>query len=655
MFTWYVLFEMLLLIVPICRTDFALRQCEPIRIEMCRNIGYNETSMPNLVGNELQSEVEYTLQTFSPLIEYVCSSQLKLFLCATYVPMCTPKVTEAIGPCRSLCESVRARCYPVLQGFGFPWPPALDCSLFPKENNQETMCMEGPGEILDEPASLDLYPGLTNAKQPTEAPSLECPGLSKLYVKLHRSGRCAPLCEADILFNQNEKHIAEVWTHTWTYAALGIAIPAILCVIIGSDSKSKPEMNKDTKVLSPVMWCHTMVAIGWTVRFVAGRTATSCGFDPQLPNVSLLLIDGLSNVICATTFILRYYFGMAACAWWAILCMGWHRDVRRQSPDSQGHITLGSIYSAKSATKSGRACTNSKLESNITGSTLARFLAWGLPAFQTAAVIVARMVDADELLGACFVGNQSDKGLQILVATPLFCYWIFGSMNLSSGFLVHRRNKDVLQNVNCPSYQTVLQKKARIPGVFLFIYCIPYALLLLAVIYEFANTDVWLNLSPYVTSSSSTKLISMQTGTPIWPFLMKTFMELMLGITCSAWILGPKISILYKRQMNFPPIKQQNNNPVSMLHLMMNTSNHNSRAANKACSNASYQSVRQMRPHSSSPIKQQHSTGAIFMNHMTNYSLSRTMVQTTGTRFTLPNKCRTNNQSSQRYGDETIL
>lgn len=82
--------------------------------------------------------------------------------------------------------------------------------------------------------------------------------------------------------------------------------------------------------------------------------------------------------------------------------MGWHRDVRRQSPDSQGHITLGSIYSAKSATKSGRTCTNSKLESNITGSTLARFLAWGLPAFQTAAVIVARMVDADELLGKLY-------------------------------------------------------------------------------------------------------------------------------------------------------------------------------------------------------------------------------------------------------------
>lgn len=46
--------------------------CEPIRIEMCRGLGYNVTAMPNLIGHEVQGDAEFTLQTFSPLIQYGC-------------------------------------------------------------------------------------------------------------------------------------------------------------------------------------------------------------------------------------------------------------------------------------------------------------------------------------------------------------------------------------------------------------------------------------------------------------------------------------------------------------------------------------------------------------------------------------------------------
>lgn len=79
------------------------------------------------------------LQTFAPLISYGCSNQLNFFLCAAYLPMCTPKINSMIGPCRGLCEAVRARCHPVLKSFGFSWPASLDCNLFPKDNNHENM------------------------------------------------------------------------------------------------------------------------------------------------------------------------------------------------------------------------------------------------------------------------------------------------------------------------------------------------------------------------------------------------------------------------------------------------------------------------------------------------------------------------------------
>lgn len=276
------------------------RECEPIKIELCRNLGYNLTSMPNLVGNELQNEADFMLQTFLPLIQYGCSEQLQFFLCAAYVPMCTQKVSFPIGPCRGLCETVRARCHPLLHGFGFPWPAALDCNRFPKANNHEHMCMEGPGE-RDPPVQVITSP--KNQSQPS------CNSLTKshLYVRLNRTSQCASLCEADILFDSRQKYTAEIWVTAWSVAALFTALVAILCLIF-SDTKWD-------QILMPLVTCHTLVTVGWTVRWLAGRNQTGCGMDPQAPGISILLTDGLSNAPCAINFLMRYYFGMSACVW----------------------------------------------------------------------------------------------------------------------------------------------------------------------------------------------------------------------------------------------------------------------------------------------------------------------------------------------------
>lgn len=299
--------------------EVAIRTCEPIRIELCRGIGYNETSMPNLVGHEMQTDADFTLQTFLPLIQYGCSAQLHFFLCAAYLPMCTPKVPVPIGPCRGLCETVRARCHPVLQGFGFPWPAALDCNRFPADNNHEHMCMEGPGEPGDSGltvGSSGMNSGGSGGGNAFAPPSTKlsarpftCQGLTKshLYVRLNRTSKCAPLCEADILFDQHEKGLGELWVTVWSVTALVTAIVATLCLIVTD--------TKWDRILMPLVTCHSLVAVGWAVRWLAGRNPTACGFDPQLPGVSLLLTDGLSNAPCAVTFLLRYYFGMAASAW----------------------------------------------------------------------------------------------------------------------------------------------------------------------------------------------------------------------------------------------------------------------------------------------------------------------------------------------------
>lgn len=87
------LLQLLLLLRPALGFgDEEERRCDPIRITMCQNLGYNVTKMPNLVGHELQTDAELQLTTFTPLIQYGCSSQLQVG-----APTPTPGGTRQTG------------------------------------------------------------------------------------------------------------------------------------------------------------------------------------------------------------------------------------------------------------------------------------------------------------------------------------------------------------------------------------------------------------------------------------------------------------------------------------------------------------------------------------------------------------------------------
>lgn len=296
-----------LLLLLLFGTTFAepsLRTCEPIRVDMCTGLGYNETGMPNLVGHERQKDAVMILKTFQPLIEYGCSAQLKFFLCSVYLPMCTDKVMNPIGPCRGLCEKVRSRCFPVLQGFGFPWPSALNCSRFPIENNHEHMCMEGPS---------DLTSGLPINVHFTPTGPSPCQKLTKStqYFYLNRSGRCVPFCNADILYDNADKNLAEVWLSIWSALCFISTIFVVLTFAVDSSNRGRyPE-----KPLVFLALCYTLVSVGWGVRIAAGRNPVSCRTEDTIPGRYLLTEDGFGNANCAVVFLLLYYFGMAACVW----------------------------------------------------------------------------------------------------------------------------------------------------------------------------------------------------------------------------------------------------------------------------------------------------------------------------------------------------
>jgi frizzled 4 len=253
--------------------------------------------------------------------------------------------------------------------------------------------MDPPLDIRD-----SVVPMPTN-KVKTVQPACQYLLKSNLYVRLNRSNRCVPLCEADIVFDSNEKHMAEMWIFSWSMAALFLALLATLCLILSN--------SRWDKKIMPLVICHFMSNVSWAIRILAGRNATSCSYDPQLPGISLLLSDGLSTSPCSSIFLLRYYFGMSAPIWYvrifstktkliknffelikilirlfdfkrvAILSYGWNNRVKHHIKEAYGSVAM----------------------KNDKHNTLFQILSFGLPAILTVITLIARYVDADELLG----------------------------------------------------------------------------------------------------------------------------------------------------------------------------------------------------------------------------------------------------------------
>lgn len=55
--------------------------------------------------------------------------------------------------------------------------------------------------------------------------------------------------------------------------------------------------------------------------------------------------------------------------------------------------------------------------------------AWAIPAVKTIVILIMRLVDADDLTGLCYVGNQQQEALTGFVVAPLASYLLIGKFN----------------------------------------------------------------------------------------------------------------------------------------------------------------------------------------------------------------------------------
>uniref|UniRef100_F1KU62 Frizzled-4 n=3 Tax=Ascaris suum TaxID=6253 RepID=F1KU62_ASCSU len=340
----------------------AASRCELITVDECKDLPYNDTRFPNLVGDESEEDAENGFSTFDPLIKIRCSSQLKFFLCSIYFPMCTDKVPIAIGPCRPLCERVRMKCEPLLKEFGFPWPLSMNCSKFPPENNHDAMCMKGPASDEDVPMANEEPPLESNDNS---LATVRCTQPNTIY--MNRTAQCVPLCHSNHGYTKEERESAST----------ALFIMSLLCTALTSVCLLTLCTRRQCLVALPelsLLFCTISFALSALVYLFSllYREQISC---MEYTSKSIFVVGGVQHIPCTTAAVFLYYFGTTGRLWWFVLCCTWNRYTQRSQQNSDSLI----------------------LRTHV--------LAWGVPLGVVMLALIAQSVHADPLSGMCLVGG----------------------------------------------------------------------------------------------------------------------------------------------------------------------------------------------------------------------------------------------------------
>ncbi|ETE59459.1 Frizzled-4, partial [Ophiophagus hannah] len=416
-------------------------------------------------------------------------SLLQFFLCSVYVPMCTEQINIPIGPCSGMCLSVKRRCEPVLKEFGFSWPENLNCSKFPPHNDHNHMCMEGPG---DEEIPL-------HSKAPLH-PGEECQSVgsnSDQYIWVRRSLSCVLKCGYDAgLYSRSAKAFTDIWMAVWASLCFISTAFTVLTFLIDSTRFSYPE-----RPIIFLSMCYNIYSIAYIVRLTVGRERISCDFDEAIEPV--LIQEGLKNTGCAIIFLLMYFFGMASSIWWVILTLTWFLAAGLK----WGHeaIEMHSSYF--------------------------HIAAWAIPAVKTIVILIMRLVDADELTGLCYVGNQNLDALTGFVVAPLFTYLVIGTLFIAAGLVALFKIRSNLQKDGTKTDK--LERLMVKIGVFSVLYTVPATCVIACYFYEISNWGIF-----RYSADASNMAVEM----------LKIFMSLLVGITSGMWIWSAKTLHTWQNQ-----------------------------------------------------------------------------------------------------------
>lgn len=519
-------------------------KCEPLKINLCLNLPYNYTIMPNILGHQEQEEAGARIHDFAPLVKMKCSSDLRFFLCSLYGPVCTI-LGRVLPPCRSLCDNARKGCEHLLKAFGFEWPEYFECSRFPVHGG-ETICV-GPNITPSESSiPVEVPPRIPVSEFKEFHPSslwqngqrnfghgfapmpggkvhgFVCPVQFKVPHEFGYSLKvgdkveynCGAPCDK-MFFSDKERKFARAWIGTWATLCAVSCFFTFLTFLIDTKRFRYPER--------PIIFlsvCYLMVAFAYVIGWAAGNSI-SCRepFETYTANMRVNMISpivqGTKHELCTLLFMLLYFFGMASSIWWVILTLTWFLAAGLK----WGHEAI---------------------EAN---SQYFHLAAWGAPAIKTVTILAMRKVEGDVLSGVCYVGLWNVEALRGFVLTPLCIYLVLGTVFLLAGFVSLFRIRTVMKHDGTKTDK--LEKLMIRIGTFSVLYTVPALIVIACLFYEQANFDNWmLTWNRDMCNQNSYAIpcpLGEETSRPEFEvFMIKYLMAMIVGITSSFWVWSSK-------------------------------------------------------------------------------------------------------------------
>lgn len=395
-------------------------RCEPIIIPMCKDIAYNQTIFPNLMGNQNQDDAAGQIHNYQPLVKIKCSADIQLFLCSMFAPVCTI-LEEPLKPCRDLCESAREGCERLMNKFGYDWPAAFDCSRFP--NPESELCMHknssrGGNNPLANDIDIRRYQTSTpSSRIPDRYEDMMdfiCPGQLEAPKDLAYSLKigsvtaqdCGAPCDG-MFFDKSDIDTFRILNKVCSWIAMTICLFTIATYFVDRQRFPYPQM-----AIIHMSICHFMITVLYIWGSMSGD-AIACGqpFETNKPNLEpeRLIRQGIEEWRCSVIGSFLYFFTMAAALWWVIFTMAWFLSAGfRWVPEAFDSSYMHTIV-------------------------------WTVSSIQTLLVMVFKKIGGDVLSGVCYVGLWDSHTLLISVIIPLVLYHVIGLVCLIMGFVCFTR------------------------------------------------------------------------------------------------------------------------------------------------------------------------------------------------------------------------